>query len=199
MSIQKMDHPCKNTCSGWKAGWDARDAEVVQAATYPENLSQKPENSDMSGRDELAAKIENLKTTIQTLQSGNIHLADDLQRAKREISGLQNIAHVTDDSSYRARVKVLVGELEAANAERDLAVKAMNDAHHSLRMAGEYGRYVEAERARSRGLVETLRKIADPRLRDHKEPDKYTECGCMMHMAEEALAEYENTNAIKDN
>lgn len=82
------------------------------------------------------AEIESLKTTIQTLQTGNIHLVDDLQRAKREI-------------------------------------------------------------ARSQRLVEALRKIADPRLRDHQEPDKYTECGCMMHMAEEALAEYGNAN--KDN
>lgn len=34
---------------------------------------------------------------------------------------------------------------------------------------------------------EALDKIADPRKRDHKEPDKYTECGCMMNIAEKAL------------
>ncbi len=39
-------------------------------------------------------------------------------------------------------------------------------------------------------LVEALKKIADPRLRDHKEPDQYTELGCVMHMADEALREY---------
>lgn len=33
-----------------------------------------------------------------------------------------------------------------------------------------------------------LEKIADPRLRDHQEPDKYTEVGCMMYIAEQALA-----------
>lgn len=32
-----------------------------------------------------------------------------------------------------------------------------------------------------------LEKIADPRKRDHKEPDSYTQLGCVMHMAEEAL------------
>jgi hypothetical protein len=36
-------------------------------------------------------------------------------------------------------------------------------------------------------LVEALKKIADPRLRDHTEPDAYTELGCVMNMAEEAL------------
>ena len=33
-----------------------------------------------------------------------------------------------------------------------------------------------------------LEKIADPRKRDHQEPDKYTEVGCLMNMASEALA-----------
>lgn len=39
-------------------------------------------------------------------------------------------------------------------------------------------------------LVEALEKIADPRLRDHKEPDKYTEVGCMINMADEALKKW---------
>lgn len=34
---------------------------------------------------------------------------------------------------------------------------------------------------------DTLEKIADPRKRDHKEPDTYTQLGCVMHMAQEAL------------
>lgn len=32
-----------------------------------------------------------------------------------------------------------------------------------------------------------LKKIADPRLRDHTEPDAYTELGCVMNIANEAL------------
>lgn len=32
-----------------------------------------------------------------------------------------------------------------------------------------------------------LKKIADPRLRDHKEPDAFTELGCVMNIADEAL------------
>lgn len=37
-------------------------------------------------------------------------------------------------------------------------------------------------------LVLALRKIADPNLR-HSEPDKYTELGCVMNIANEALKE----------
>ncbi len=36
-------------------------------------------------------------------------------------------------------------------------------------------------------LREALEKIADPRKRDHKEPDAYTELGCVMNIASEAL------------
>ncbi len=39
-------------------------------------------------------------------------------------------------------------------------------------------------------LIDALEKIADPRKRDHKEPDKYTECACIMNIAEEALTRY---------
>lgn len=35
--------------------------------------------------------------------------------------------------------------------------------------------------------VECLEKVSDPRKRDHKEPDSYTQLGCVMHMATEAL------------
>lgn len=37
--------------------------------------------------------------------------------------------------------------------------------------------------------VEALEKISDPRKRDHKEPDSYTTLGCVMNIAENALAE----------
>lgn len=35
--------------------------------------------------------------------------------------------------------------------------------------------------------TEALEKLADPRKRDHTEPDKYTEVGCMINIAQEAL------------
>lgn len=47
-------------------------------------------------------------------------------------------------------------------------------------------RCVTAERDRYRAALE---KIADPRKRDHREPDAYTQLGCVMHIAETALSE----------
>ena len=41
------------------------------------------------------------------------------------------------------------------------------------------------EQARLRAALE---KISDPRKRDHTEPDAYTQLGCVMHIAQEALA-----------
>lgn len=38
---------------------------------------------------------------------------------------------------------------------------------------------------------EALEKVADPRKRDHLEPDDYTKLGCTMNIANEAIAECE--------
>ena len=38
-------------------------------------------------------------------------------------------------------------------------------------------------------LKKTMDKIEDPRKRDHKEPDVYTQLGCVMNMAMEANKE----------
>lgn len=46
---------------------------------------------------------------------------------------------------------------------------------------------------------EVLEKISDPRKRDHREPDKYTEVGCMIHMAEVALAQFTEAQAEEKN
>jgi len=50
--------------------------------------------------------------------------------------------------------------------------------------------YWEKHSPKVLALIKALEKIADPRLRDHREPDKYTEVGCMIYMAEQALAEF---------
>lgn len=46
----------------------------------------------------------------------------------------------------------------------------------------------EYHREQLKIAIEALEKIEDPRKRDHKEPDKYTECACLMNIASEALA-----------
>lgn len=43
--------------------------------------------------------------------------------------------------------------------------------------------------------VGALGKVADPRKRDHKEPDNYTQLGCVMHLSNEALKEIEKLMA----
>jgi hypothetical protein len=48
-------------------------------------------------------------------------------------------------------------------------------------------------------LVEAVEKIADPRKRDHREPDTYTELGCVMNIADQALAAYHSALAGKEN
>lgn len=35
-----------------------------------------------------------------------------------------------------------------------------------------------------------LERIADPRKRDHSEPDAYTQLGCVMNMADEVLKQF---------
>lgn len=51
----------------------------------------------------------------------------------------------------------------------------------------------EKQSAALKIAVEALEKIEDPRKRDHKEPDEYTELGCVMHMATEALSKIKET------
>lgn len=46
-------------------------------------------------------------------------------------------------------------------------------------------------------LLDALEKIADPRKRDHKEPDTYTELGCIMNIADQALAKFKELNNEK--
>lgn len=57
--------------------------------------------------------------------------------------------------------------------------------------AANYPAY-EAELTRLRELLAgaeaVVEKIADPRKRDHAEPDAYTQLGCVMNMANELLA-----------
>jgi dynactin complex subunit len=94
--------------------------------------------------------------------------------------------------------KALTGceaELEAAIAGQNIAIETSSQfeklnqqlSHaHSQRYTELMNKHegVMAENARLRSALE---KIADPRKRDHREPDAYTELGCVMHIAEQAL------------
>lgn len=53
----------------------------------------------------------------------------------------------------------------------------------------DLGAKYQASEERVHKLTEALEQIADPRLRDHTEPDAYTTLGCVMNIASEALKE----------
>lgn len=55
--VLRTDYHRKKHKESFLAGWNARDAEVDRAATYPENVSQKEENSDTSRRDKHKAVV----------------------------------------------------------------------------------------------------------------------------------------------
>jgi hypothetical protein len=88
----------------------------------------------------------------------------------------------------RNRMEALVsGKVEELNAlkeeNRILAItgaKREDDAFNE----GYYQETISELRA-------ALEKIADPRKRDHKEPDAQTEVYCLMHIANEALGKGE--------
>jgi chromosome segregation ATPase len=73
--------------------------------------------------------------------------------------------------------------------ERDEARDDMLAEHQAA--VDMFAKY-DALRDRVGQLEGALEKIADPRKRDHQEPDAYTQLGCVMHMAAEALAAGKN-------
>ncbi len=85
---------------------------------------------------------------------------------------------------------VACGVIAMSNTNDSLSkVLDMHDDYKSASL-NDVERAVRAEirlREENALLRQVLEKIADPRKRDHSEPDAYTQLGCVMHMAEEVL------------
>jgi chromosome segregation ATPase len=81
-------------------------------------------------------------------------------------------------------IETLRAEIEKLKAERDEARE------WGVQREFELSSKLAAAREEAKVYRSTLEKIADPRKRDHREPDKYTECACIMNMADEALAQF---------
>lgn len=64
------------------------------------------------------------------------------------------------------------------------ARETISNLHGNISAASAYVMMLAKE---CNGLREALEKIADPRKRHHSEPDKYTELGCVMQIAQDAL------------
>ena len=115
-------------------------------------------------------------------RESNTHLRGLIEElraeAKVEIERLQGeltvSAEVIRGAPWYRDTEIL--QAENAKLRESLAVE-MHEHHENVRdLEFENDRYREA-----------LAKIADPRLRDHTEPDAYTELGCVMNIAQAAL------------
>ncbi len=79
-------------------------------------------------------------------------------------------------------------EFEEAQSRYICAVKGRQDFRAAFKES----------QSRLAQAVEALEKIADPRKR-HSEPDKYTELGCVMNIANEVLAQIKAPEAQRRN
>lgn len=74
-------------------------------------------------------------------------------------------------------------------AELEQKLKEMKEnCQYMIKMDASARQQIEELEEKLSKAVEALEKIADPRKRDHKEPDAYTTLGCVMHIADEALS-----------
>jgi hypothetical protein len=89
--------------------------------------------------------------------------------------------------TIRDKLNFGMGEAEGIK-RREMRVKGV------LISAIKGVKILEAEHAL---MKEALEKIADPRKR-HKEPDKYTELGCVMNIADVALQGVKNDYSITE-
>lgn len=111
-----------------------------------------------------------------------VSMASERAELRARLAG-KTLDDPTSELLARLDAQRLINEAQGKAGE-EIAARA-----EALRIDGEaHYAQLTAERARTQALVEALDKIADPRKRDHKEPDAYTTLGCVMHIAEEALA-----------
>lgn len=78
--------------------------------------------------------------------------------------------------------------LDQIDSLKQQLAEAQRDEHSACRRANRLAEQLLASEAHRAKLAEALEKIADPRKRDHKEPDAYTTLGCVMNIADVALA-----------
>lgn len=95
-----------------------------------------------------------------------------LEKATRPPPALESFKEPLGPTLIRLAIKAQAEEF-LANAPADIAF-----------LLAEVARLTRALEVADAALA----KIEDPRLRDHKEPDAYTELGCVMNIAEVSRA-----------
>lgn len=89
-------------------------------------------------------------------------------------------AELADKDAEIAHMQSCIAELTRTGRPGETVVS-------SATFSALHAQLTEKDREIER-MRKALEKIADPTKRDHKEPDAYTTLGCVMNIAEEALA-----------
>lgn len=84
-------------------------------------------------------------------------------------------------------IPALISRCETAERERDELKYCPNEAWECQKEQRRLERELTEAKAENAKLKAALEKIADPRKRDHQEPDAYTALGCVMNIASQAL------------
>lgn len=100
-------------------------------------------------------------------------------------------AFIAGYKAHAEKAQKKLRALEVKYNERGAAMQDTGDVVRSLYQGSEVSKRMQGLTLKLERAKAWLEKIADPRKRDHREPDKYTEVGCMIYMAEEALKELE--------
>lgn len=106
-----------------------------------------------------------------------MRLSPEREKEIREsIEYMHSLFHLSIERELLAEIDALRGEKEMLRSLHLEAVQIRTQRQMEL----------HAQDKELTKLRDALQKIADPRLRHH-EPDKYTELGCVMNIANEAL------------
>jgi hypothetical protein len=106
----------------------------------------------------------------------------------------KDLAKILDENNMQVTFTGWKAELEKCEALLAQEKAAHEETKRSLAevMSGCSDCHAFKSIARERdALKAALEKIADPRKREHKEPDAQTEVYCLMHIANEALGKGE--------
>jgi hypothetical protein len=110
-----------------------------------------------------------------------------------EIDDDGNIIGPTEPTAHREFWILLWKDTQEYEDESGLVVVSSEQYEPDIPKLMEQIHVVESSAVQD--LLDALEKIADPRKRDHKEPDAYTELGCVMHIAETALTKFREGKA----
>ena len=175
---------------------DAREEQRTEHRTKLNLATALIERRDR----EISALRQKLETATQegaqaersnwiNLQEEYAHLRQRLETADQECQEQARLNGIGASREAALLAKLSTAEGERNSIEELLFNEAEDYAGIVETLCKECGvECIQAVGPAFKRMREALEKIADPRKRDHKEPDAYTELGCVMNIANEALA-----------